>query len=149
VCSVVDELSLGDYAMASIKQDLYMKFLGGCITYGGKGVPNLIYEKMKGGLENIKSCLVHDELKVRIYKEYSLPANRLVLSIHDLTKTDLKNLDNLSPRYLKSWLGMPQSGFFLLVHAGLGMDVKSVSYLYKESRSMDIVRALLQGNNTV
>jgi hypothetical protein len=52
--------------MASIKQDLYMKFLGGFITYDGKRVPKLIYKKIKLGLENIKSCLVRDEDKVRI-----------------------------------------------------------------------------------
>jgi hypothetical protein len=45
---------------------------GGFITYDGKGVPKLIYEKMKLGLENIKSFLVWDEHKVRIYKEYLL-----------------------------------------------------------------------------
>jgi hypothetical protein len=43
---------------------------------------------------------------------------------------------------------MPQSGSFLPVHSGLGMDVESVSHLYKESRSLDIVRALVQGDNT-
>jgi len=148
-CSAAVEFSLGDYAMASIKQEPYLKFLGGFITYDGKGVPNLIYEKMKRGLENINSCLVHDERKVRIYKEYFLPANRFILSIHDLTKSDLKKLDGLTHRYLKSWLGMPQSGSFLPVHSGLGMDVKSVSHLYKESRSLDIVRALVRGDNTV
>jgi hypothetical protein len=46
-------------------------------------------------------------------------------------------------RYLKSWLGMSQSGFFLPVHSGLGMDMKSVSHLYKESWS------LVRGDNTV
>jgi hypothetical protein len=35
------------------------------------------------------------------------------------------------------------------VHSGLGMDVKSVSHLYKESRSLDIVRALIRGDQTV
>jgi hypothetical protein len=35
------------------------------------------------------------------------------------------------------------------VHSGLGMDVKSVSHLYKESRSLDIVRALIRGDHTV
>jgi hypothetical protein len=44
---------------------------------------------------------------------------------------------------------MPQSGSFLPVHSGLGMDVKSVSHLYKESRSLDIVRALVRRDNTV
>jgi hypothetical protein len=77
-----------------------------------------------------------------------LLANRFILLIHDLTKTDLKKLDVLTHRYLKSWLGMPQSGSFLPVHSGLGMDVKSVSHLYKET-SLDIVRALVRGDNTV
>jgi hypothetical protein len=142
-CSAVVKFSLGDYAMVSIKQDPYMKFLGGFINYDGKGVPQLIYGKKKMGHENIKSCLVLDEHKVRIYKEYFLPANCFILSIHDLTKTDLKELDDLTHRYLKSWLGMPKSGSFVPVHSGLIMDEKSVSHLSKESRSLDIVRALV------
>jgi hypothetical protein len=44
---------------------------------------------------------------------------------------------------------MPQGGSFLPVNSGLGMDVKSVSHLYKEIQSLDIVRALIQGNHTV
>jgi hypothetical protein len=135
--------------MASIRDDPYMKFLGGYITCKGKGVPILIKEKMECGLENIDKCLVLDERKVRIYKEYLLPANRFILSIHDLTKTDLGKLDALSNRYLKSWLGMTQGGSFLPVHFGLGMDVKSVSHLYKESQSLDIVRALIRGDHTI
>jgi hypothetical protein len=111
-CSAVVEISLGDYAMVSIKPDSSMKFLCGFITYDGKGVPKLIYGKMKLGLENIKSCLVRDEHKVRIYKECFLPANCFILSIYDLTKMDFKKLDDLMHRYLKSWLGMPQSGSF-------------------------------------
>ena len=122
-----------------------MKFLGGYITYTGKGVPNLIYEKMERGLKNIDSCLVRDERKVRIYKDYFLPANRFILSIHDLTNSDLSKLDALTHRFLKSWLGMPQSASFLPVHSGCGMDVKSISHLYKESRTLDMVKALIRG----
>jgi hypothetical protein len=129
-CSPVVEFSHGDYAMASIKDDPYLRFFGGFITYNGKGVPNLMYKKMKRELENIKGCFMRDEHKVRKYKDYFLPANRFILSINDLTKTDLKNLDDLIHRYLKSWLGMPQSGSFLPVHSGLGTFVKSVSHLY-------------------
>jgi hypothetical protein len=82
-------------------------------------------------------------------KEYFLPAIRFILSIHDLTETDLGKLDAFANRYLKSWLGMPRGGFFLPVHSGLVMDVKSVSHLYKESRSLDNVRALIRGDHTV
>jgi hypothetical protein len=86
--------------------DPYMKFLGSYITYKGKGVPSLIKEKMECGLKNTDKCLVHNERKVRIYKEYFLPANHFMLSILDLKK-DLGKLDALANRYLKSWLDMP------------------------------------------
>jgi hypothetical protein len=62
---------------------------------------------------------------------------------------DLGKLDALANRYLKSWLGMPHGGSFLPVHSGLGMDVKSVPHLYKESRSLDIVRALIRVDHTL
>jgi hypothetical protein len=58
-------------------------------------------------------------------------------------------LDALTNRHLKSCLGMPQGGSFLPVHSGLGMVVKSVSHLYKESQSLNIVRALIPGDHTV
>jgi hypothetical protein len=105
-CSAAEEFRLVDYTMASIRDDLYMKFLGGCITSTGMGVFGLIKEKMERGLENIDKCLVLNEHKVRIYKEYFLPANRFILSIHNLTKTDPGKLDALANRYIKSWLGM-------------------------------------------
>ena len=110
--------SLSDHTLASIRDDPHMKLLGGYVTYNGKGVPNLIYEKMELGLKNIASCLVHDEHKVRIHKEYFLPTNNFILFILDLTHSDLFRLDALTHRFLKSWLGMPQSGSFLPVHSG-------------------------------
>jgi hypothetical protein len=123
--------------------------LGGYITYKGKGVPGLIKEKMESGLENRDQCLVHHERKVKIYKEYFLPANHFILSIHDLTKTHLGVLDALTNRYLKSWLGMPQGSSFLPVHSGLSMVAKNVSHIYKESQSLDNVRALIRRDHTV
>jgi hypothetical protein len=131
-CSAAEEFRLGDYTMASTRDDPYMKFLGGYITNKGKGAPSLIKEKTERGLKNIDKCLVRVRRKVRIYKEYFLVANCFILSIHDLTKIDLWKLDALTNRYLKSWLGMPQGGSFLPVHSGLGMDVKSVSSIQRE-----------------
>jgi hypothetical protein len=84
--------------------------------------------------------LVCDERKVRIYREYFLLINRFILSIHDLTKTDLGKLDALVNRYLKFWLGLFQRGSFLPLHSGLDMDVKNVSHPY------GIYRALIRGD---
>jgi hypothetical protein len=65
-CSAAEEFKLGDYTMASIRDDPYIQFLGAYITYKGKGVPGLIKGKMESWLENIDKCLVRDERKVRI-----------------------------------------------------------------------------------
>jgi hypothetical protein len=89
-----------DQTLFLVIDDPYMKFLGGFITYKGKGVPGLIKEKMERGLENIDKCLAHDEHKVRIYKEYFLPANHFIVWIHDLTKTDLGVVRNQADRNL-------------------------------------------------
>jgi hypothetical protein len=83
-----------------------------------KGVPGLNLEKFERVLRNIDSCLVRNEHKVRIPMEYFLPANHFILLIHDLTKVDHGDLDALTNRYLRSWLGLPQGGSILLVHFG-------------------------------
>jgi hypothetical protein len=41
-CSAAEEFKLGDYTMASFRNDPYMKVLDGYITYKGKGEPSLI-----------------------------------------------------------------------------------------------------------
>jgi hypothetical protein len=99
-CSAAEEFRLRGYTMASIRDDPYKKFLDGYITYKGQRVPGLIKEKMESGLENRYQCLVRDDHKIRIHMQYFLPANRFILSIYDLTKTDLGVLDALTNRYL-------------------------------------------------
>jgi hypothetical protein len=68
---------------------------------------DLIKEKMERGLENIDKCLVCNEPKVRISKEYFLPANCFIFSIHDLTKTALGKFDAFTNRYLSLGLACP------------------------------------------
>jgi hypothetical protein len=95
-----------------------MKFLGAYITYKGKGVPGLIKEKMECGLKNIDKCLVRDERKVRIYKEYFLPANRFILSFHDLRQI-LGNLMLLPIGTSSLGLACPREAPFCLSILGL------------------------------
>jgi hypothetical protein len=54
-----------------------------------------------------------------------------------------ERLEELTNSNILTLALMPQGGSFLPVHSGLSMDVKNVSHLYKESQSLDIVRALI------
>ena len=54
------------------------------------------------------NLLVRGEFKIQIYKKYLLPASRFLLTVHELTKTNLGKLDSLTHKYLKSWIGLPR-----------------------------------------
>ena len=100
---------LGDVEIASILHDKFHKFLGGFYTFdfSTASVAGIIKERMGDQLKNIDSLLVRNEYKVRIYSEYLLGSYRFLFSVHDLSKTQIKALDDLSHGYLKDWLGLP------------------------------------------
>ena len=123
--------TLNGNELGSILRDPFHKFLGGYFTFRCSGVSifDCVKEKISKGLSNIDSLLIRDELKVRIYSEYFLGANRFLFSMHDLNLSQIKVLDDLSHCYLKKWLGMPQSGSWCLIHDRHGLDIKSMAHL--------------------
>ena len=68
------------------------KFLGAKITFKGKSKET--YEFIQKGiidcLENIDATLVSKDHKLQIYVKYMIPAIRFRLTVHKITKTDLK-----------------------------------------------------------
>ena len=64
---------------------------------------------MSDQLKNLDSTLIQNEYMVRVYSEYLLGACCLLLSIHDLTRSQISDLENLTHSYLKCWLGLPSS----------------------------------------
>ena len=75
---------------------------------------------------------------MRIFADYLLGANRFILSVHDLTKTQIATLDKLAHGYLKRWLGLPQGASWALVHDSHGLNIKTFDHLYKESRALSL-----------
>ena len=73
-----------------------------------------------------------------MYSEYFLGANRFILSIHDLTRSQIADLESLTHTYLKRWLGLPRGASWALVHDIHGLNIKSIEHLYKESRSLTL-----------
>ena len=103
---------LGDDEILSILRDKYHKFLGGIYTfhYSASSVATVIKEKMSDQLKNLDLTLIRNEYKVRVYSEYFLGACRFILSIHDLTRSQIADLESLTHSYLKRWLGLPRGG---------------------------------------
>ena len=82
--------------------------------------------------------LVRKEFKARIYCDYYLGSLRYLFSVHDLHKRQLNDLEALTHSYLKKWLGLPRGASWALVHDSHGLNVKSITHLYLESRSLTL-----------
>lgn len=61
---------------------------------------------------------------------------RVLLPVHDLTKTSLDNLGNLWNKYLKISPDFPQLATNVIFHSELAMNTSSVSDLYKEGNGL-------------
>ena len=99
---------------------------------------SVVKAKIHSQLENIDKLLVRNEYKVRIYADYYLSSLRFLFSIHDLHKRQINDLENLTHSFLKKWMGLPRGASQALVHDYHGLNVKSISHLYLESRSLTL-----------
>jgi hypothetical protein len=52
--------------------------------------------------------MVRNEYKLWMYKEYLLPSKCFLLTVHNLTKTQLKTLDTLTESILRNGQGSPK-----------------------------------------
>ena len=120
--------SIGEAQIASILHDRCHKFLGGIYTFdfASTSIVAVIRDKLSGQLKNIDNLLVRSEYKARIYADYLL------------NRSQLNDLESLTHSYLKRWLGLPRGASWALVHDSHGMNVKSVTHLYEESRAFSL-----------
>ena len=100
-------------------------------------------------LNNIDQSLIRDDYKIKVYSQYLLPALRFRLTVHEITNSNLTKLDALSDRYLKKWLSMPPSGTMAIVHAKEGLNIKSLSHIYKESHAVSHASSQLKADKMV
>ena len=61
-------------------------------------------------LTNIDTSLIRGEYKLAIYYRYALTSMRFHVSIHDMHKTHLHQLDNTHKTYIKRWKSIPKQG---------------------------------------
>ena len=131
---------LGDSLIGSILHDAYHKFLGGIYTFAftSSSVASVVEDKIRKHLKNIDELLVRNEYKARIYSDYFLGSLRFLFSVHDLHKCQIDSIEALTHVFLKKWLGLPRGASWALVHDSHGLNIKSISHLYLESRALTL-----------
>ena len=93
--------------------------------------------------------MVRNEYKLWMYENYFLNSHRFLLTIHDITQTDLKVLDRFTDKYLKKWAGVPRCTTNSLFHLRTGLGIKSISQLFEECHCMSHARTRLLGDDGV
>ena len=136
--SVEIGFSLGASLIGLILHDAHHHFLEGIYSFAcsSSTVASVVKVKISTQLKNIDDLLVRNEYKVRIYSDYYLGSLRYLFSVPDLNKAQIKDLEDLSHRYLKKWLGLPRGATWALVNDSHGLGLKSISHFYLESRAL-------------
>ena len=100
-------------------------------------------------LDRIEETEIRSEYKLWMYKHYTLPSIRFILTVHDMTKTDLKKLDNFCHKYMKKWAGLPPCATNSIFHLKSALDIPSVTSVYEEAHFVNHADARLKSDNLV
>ena len=147
----VVNFSVANEQIASV-YDKPLKFLGSHITFSMKTaeVYELIREQIVTTLNSIDKVNIRNEYKMRILTLYALPSLKYMLTVHDLHKTHLGLLDTLLDRYIKKWLGIPRQGANIaVVHAPGGLDIPTISEIYRSCHCLAYSRSKIKGDQRV
>ena len=74
---------------------------------------------------------------------------RFLLTVHELTKSDLKKLDTFTDKFIKKWSGLPPSATNAIIHMKPGLDIMSTSHLHTLCHSLAFSRTRLIGDTVV
>ena len=104
--------------------------------------------KLDTMIENINLCLVRDEFKLKIYNQYAIPSVRYMLTVHELTDTQLEKLDHIHTNAIKSFIGLPTKGPTpAFIHSPDGLAFPRVSDIYLESHTLAYARCMIKADN--
>jgi hypothetical protein len=143
--------NLGQDILKTVK-DAPEKFLGCQITFRGKTQDtfDLISSKLSEQINNIKSAAIRDEYKLKIYVQYSIPSLRYLMTVHELTDSQLEIMDHLHTNTIKSFLGLPSRGPTpAFIHSPDGLAIPRFSDVYVESHTLAFARCMIKADHRV
>ena len=146
----INHFNIGNKKVPSIQEE-EQKFLGKVLFFQGKQSQTYEYIKkeMEKKIKHVHETKIRNEFKLWIYQNYVLPATRFILPIHDITKTDLSKLDNMTHRYIKIWGGLPGCATNSIFHHQNALNVPMISELYKETHVLNYTNTKLKGDELV
>ena len=123
------KFTIGETEIPNIFQE-EQKFLGKLLFPTGElsDAFDYIKSEFEKKLININALLIRDEYKVWIYKHYFIPSIRFLLTVHAI-QSHLKKLDTFPN--VKKWTGLPPCATNAALHLKPGLDITSISTLYK------------------
>ncbi len=84
-------------------------------------------------LQRIDSLQVRGEYKACIYKNYLLPTCKFILTVHELTNTNIDKLEAKCTKFLKSLVGLPHCTTPGVLHIPPFTDIPTIHSLYLQS----------------
>ena len=91
---------------------------------------SLIESTLRQSMERFETACVRNEYNLWMFKEYLLPSNHFLLTVHTLTPIKLSKLETVANIYVKKWAGLPQSATNAVIHLKGGLELRSISELY-------------------
>ena len=80
---------------------------------------------------------------------YILPSIRFLLTVHDLPKTYLLQLDTFTDQFVKKWAGLPRCATTAVIHLNTALNIKKISTLYTETHCISHSSTRLKGDKRV
>ena len=74
---------------------------------------------------------------------------RFHLTVNDMTKTHLEQLDALVHRTIKPWIGLPKPGTWAFIHMPDGANIKTISDLYMECHALAHLSSRMKADDAV
>jgi len=146
----VVNFKIGLENIPSIKSE-EQKFLGRLLFFNGKGKETLshIKSELTRRLSNLNKTKIRQEFKLAIYSRYILPSMRYLLTVHDLNKSSLNELDNITAREIKQWAGLPKCATRTIIHHNKTLDIPSISSLYEICHATATAAISIKGDEKV
>lgn len=108
-----------------------------------------LHALLLSSLKKIDKCLIRSEYKLEMYSTYLIPSLYYYLTVHNLERTHLRDLDSLARRYLKRWANIPPSTIVQALYDRSVFRIPSIEQTFKRCRVAAHVRMRLKADNQV
>lgn len=125
--------------------------MGKCVFFDQSAKQTFEYVKasLEEKLGNIDASKIRGEYKLNVYKSYLLPSLRFILTVHDIAKSNLEELDDISTRCLKRWSGLARSAPTAALHSLYTCNISTISELFETCHTLNVFNLVRKGDEDI